>query len=129
EDYEDQEFIGGPRYSSTQAIVGNAYDGDYCLENSGGSAEYDGYSIDVSRFIGQSIHFSFAVKSNADMVCFTADIDGSWPHLCEVDTSGGDWVFYEGDYQVPSGMTNLSVYFESSDTSSFYLDDLTIEVN
>ncbi|HAW15334.1 MAG TPA: hypothetical protein DCW41_01340 [Clostridiales bacterium] len=129
EDYEDQEYIGGPRYSSTQAIVGGAYNGDYCLENSGGSAEYDGYSVDISRFIGQSIHFSFAVKSSADMVCFTADIDGSWPHLIEVDTSGGDWVYVEGDYEVPSGMTNLSVYFESSDTSSFLLDDLHIEAN
>jgi endo-1,4-beta-xylanase len=128
EDYEDQEFIGGPRYSATQTITGDAYSGDYCLQNSGGTAEYDGYAIDITRFSGQTIHFSFAVKSDADLVCLTADIEGSWPHLCEVDTSGGDWVVFEGDYVVPDGMPQLNIYWESSDMSAFCLDDVSIEV-
>ena len=128
EDYENEEFIGGPRYSAQQAIVGDAFEGDFCLENSGGSAEYDGYSIDITRFAGQTIHFSFAIKTDADQVCFTADIDGEWPHLVEVDTTSGDWVEAEGEYIVPTGMTSLSVYFESSDMSPFYLDNLVIEV-
>lgn len=128
EDYEDQEFGGGPRYSATQTIVGDAYEGDYCLENSGGTAEYDGYAIDITRFGGQTIHFSFAVRSEADQVSFTADIEGSWPHLTEVDTSSGEWVYVEGDYEVPSGMPQLNAYWESSDMSEFYLDNVSIEV-
>ncbi|MBO4636235.1 MAG: endo-1,4-beta-xylanase [Clostridiales bacterium] len=128
EDYEDEEFIGGPRYSAVQTIVGDAFEGDFCLENSDGSANYDGYSIDITRFVGQTIHFSFAVKTDAEMVCFTGDIDGTWPHLIEVDTSSGEWVEAEGEWEVPAGMTALSVYFESSDMSPFYLDNLVIEV-
>ncbi|SEW26942.1 endo-1,4-beta-xylanase [Ruminococcaceae bacterium KH2T8] len=128
EDYENEEFIGGPRYSASQSIVGDAYEGDYCLENTGGTAEYDGYAIDITRFSGQTIHFSFAVRSDADQVSFTADIEGSWPHLIEVDTTGGEWVYVEGDYEVPSGMPQLNAYWESSDMSPFYLDNVSIEV-
>ena len=128
EDYEDQKFIGKPRASSTQKIVGDAFAGDYCLENSGGQAEWDGYSIDISRFIGQKIKFSFAVKSAAPQVCFTGDIDGTWPHLIEVDTSKGEWVEASGEWDVPAGMTSLSLYFESTDMSAFYIDNVVIEV-
>ena len=127
EDYEDEEFIGGPRYSATQTIVGDAYNGDYCLENSGGDANYDGYCIDVTRFSGTTIHYSFAIRSDAEAVNFTADIEGTWPHIAEVDTSSGEWVEVEGEYDVPEGMSYLQVYWESSDMSAFYLDDLVIE--
>ena len=130
EDYEDEEYIGSPRYSSTQSISDdNPYSGDYCLENSGGNETYDGYCIDVTDFAGVSIHYSFAVRSDADMVNFTADIEGSWPHITEVDTSSGEWVVVEGDYLVPSGLSYLQVYWESSDMSPFYLDDVSIEAN
>ncbi|MBO4461001.1 MAG: endo-1,4-beta-xylanase [Clostridiales bacterium] len=128
EDYEDQKYIGKPRASSTQKIVGGAFDGDYCLENSGGTAEWDGYSIDISRFIGQKIKFSFAVKTEAPMVCLTGDIDGTWPHLIEVDTSSGEWIEASGEWTVPSGMTTLAVYFETTDMSSFCLDNVVIEI-
>ncbi|MBP5654906.1 MAG: endo-1,4-beta-xylanase [Clostridiales bacterium] len=128
EDYEDQKYIGKPRASSTQKIVGDAFEGDYCLENSGGTAEWDGYSIDISRFIGQKIKFSFAVKTECEMVCLTGDIDGTWPHLIEVDTSSGDWVEASGEWTVPDGMTTLSLYFETTDMSSFCLDNVLIEV-
>ena len=128
EDYEDQKYIGRPRATSTQKIVGDAFDGDYCLENSGGTAEWDGYSIDISRFIGQKIKFSFAVKTDAPMVCLTGDIEGTWPHLIEVDTSKGGWIEASGEWTVPDGMTTLSLYFETTDMSSFCLDNVVIEV-
>ena len=128
EDYEDQKYIGKPRASSTQKIVGDAFEGDYCMENSGGTAEWDGYSIDISRFIGQKIKFSFAVKTQGPMVCLTGDIEGTWPHLIEVDTSSGEWIEASGEWVVPDGMTTLSVYFETTDMSSFCLDNVLIEV-
>ncbi|MBO4426742.1 MAG: endo-1,4-beta-xylanase [Clostridiales bacterium] len=127
EDYENKEYIGGPRYSAVQTIVGDAYEGDYCLMNSDGYASYDGYSIDVSNYIGHTIHVSFAVKCAAEQVCLTADIEGTWPHLVEVPTGTDEWVFVECDYEVPDGNSSLSIYFESSDMTEFYLDNLKIE--
>ena len=127
EDYENKEYIGGPRYSAVQTIVGDAFEGEYCLMNSEGYADYDGYSIDISNYIGHTIHVSFAVKCAADQVCLTADIDGTWPHLVEVPTGTDEWIEVECDYQVPDDNTSLSIYFESSDMTEFYLDNLKIE--
>ncbi|MCR5615592.1 MAG: endo-1,4-beta-xylanase [Saccharofermentans sp.] len=127
EDYENKDYIGGPRYSAVQTIVGDAYEGEYCLMNSDGYADYDGYSIDISNYIGHTIHVSFAIKCSAEQVCLTADIDGTWPHLVEVPTGTDEWVFVECDYEVPDDNTSLSIYFESSDMTEFYLDNLTIE--
>ena len=126
EDYEDQKFTGGPRYSSKQKIAGDAYEGSYCLENSEGYAEYDGYAIDVSSYAGHTIHVSFAIKSKADVCKLTADIDGTWPNIAEVNTSDGEWHTGEGDFHVDDGMT-LQIYWESSDMSPFYLDSVKIE--
>ncbi|MBQ6018455.1 MAG: endo-1,4-beta-xylanase [Clostridiales bacterium] len=126
EDYEDKSFTGGPRYSSVQKIVGDAYEGEWCLENSEGYDTYDGYAVDVSNYAGHTIHVSFAIKSAADQCCLTADIDGTWPHLAEVPTGTGEWVFVECDYTVDAGAT-LQIYWESSDMSPFYLDSLKIE--
>ncbi len=127
EDYENKEYVGGPRYSSVQKIVGDAYEGEYCLENSEGYAEYDGYSIDVTQYAGHVIHVSFAIKSKADQCCCTADIDGTWPHICEVQTGTDEWVLAEGDFEVEEGTTMLTIYIESSDMSPYYLDNLKIE--
>ena len=126
EDYEDQSFVGGPRYSSVQKIVGDAYEGDYCLENSEGYAEYDGYAMDVSNYAGHTIHITFAIKSASDTCKLTADIDGTWPTIAEVTTSDGEWHYVECDYAVEAGAT-LQVYWESVDMSPFYLDSVTIQ--
>ena len=126
EDYEDQSYIGGPRYSSVQKIVGDAYEGDYCLENSEGYAEYDGYAIDVTNYAGHTIHITFAIKSAADTCKLTADIDGTWPNIAEVATSDGEWHFVECDYTVEAG-TTLQIYWESTDMSPFYLDSVSIQ--
>ncbi|MCR4703940.1 MAG: endo-1,4-beta-xylanase [Saccharofermentans sp.] len=126
EDFEDQKFNGGPRYSSVQKIVGDAYEGDYCLENSEGYAEYDGYAVDVSSFAGHTIHITFAIKSKCDTCKLTADIDGTWPTIAEVATADGEWHFVEADYEVEDGMA-LQIYWESTDMNPFYLDNVTIE--
>ena len=48
-------------------------------------------------------------------------------HLVEVPTGTDEWIEVECDYQVPDDNTSLSIYFESSDMTEFYLDNLKIE--
>ena len=129
EDYENGEFIGFTRYSSVIEVVSdNPYEGESCLCNSEGTATYDGYCIDVSRFAGTSIHYSFAIRCDTDTCYFTADIENEWPHIEEIDTSSGEWILVEGDYDVPANLTYLQLYFESIDMTEFYLDNLSIMV-
>lgn len=126
ENYESDDFYGSPRIASTLTIVtDDPFEGSSCLMNSEGSAEYDGYSIDVSRFCGYTINYSFAVKSPASEVHFVADIDGEWPWITNVDTSSGEWVEVSGTYEVPD-LASLSIYFETPDMTEFYVDALTI---
>ena len=128
EDYEDQKFIGGPRYSSVQTVVEGGYNSNYCLKNTEGYAEYDGYSIDVSQYAGHVIHVSFAIKSKAPSCKCTADIDGVWPNIAEVQTGNPDeWVLGEGDFEIEPDMTSLTIYFESTDMSPFFLDNVEIK--
>ena len=126
EDYEDKSFIGGPRYSSVQKVVEGGHDSGFCLQNTEGYAEYDGYSIDVSQYAGHVIHVSFWIKSKADVCKCTADIDGTWPTIAEVQTGSEEWIFGEGDFEIEEGAT-LTIYFESSDMSPFFLDDVEIK--
>ncbi len=129
ENYEDGTFSGKGRYSAFQKVVeDDAFEGSKCLKNGGGDAEYDGYAIDVTRLLGQNIKFSFAVKTKAASMSFTADIENEWPHLVDIDTSSGNWVEVEGTYTLPEGMSSLRIYLETCDMNEFYLDDLKIEV-
>ena len=128
EDYEDQKKVGGPRYSSVQKIVEGGYESDYCLMNSEGYAEYDGYSIDVTNYVGHTIKVTFAIKSKAPTCKCTADIDGTWPTIAEVQTGSDEWVLGEGQYTIEEGTPSLTIYFESVDMNPFYLDNVKIEV-
>ena len=128
EDYEDQKKVGGPRYSSVQKIVEGGYESDYCLMNSEGYAEYDGYSIDVTNYVGHTIKVTFAIKSKAPTCKCTADIDGTWPTIAEVQTGTDEWVLGEGQYTIEEGTPSLTIYFESVDMNPFYLDNVKIEV-
>lgn len=127
ENYEGDTFYGNPRISSTLTVVtDDPYEGNACLMNSEGTAEYDGYSIDVSRFVGYTINYSFAVKSPCSEVHLVADIEGEWPWLEQIDTSSGEWVLVEGSYTVPD-LSSLSLYFETPDMTEFYVDAIHIE--
>ncbi|MCQ2481932.1 MAG: endo-1,4-beta-xylanase [Clostridia bacterium] len=129
ENYEGDTYYGNTRISSTLTIVtDDPYEGNACLMNSEGSAEYDGYSFDVSRFCGTTIKYSFAIKSPCKEVHFVADIEGSWPWIENIDTSSGEWILVEGTYEIPSDLTYLSLYLETPDMTEFYIDALHIEV-
>ncbi len=144
EDYEDDKFGGKPRSAVTlQVIDSGANGGSKCLSVTGATETWDGYSIDVTRYMGKKIKYTFAVKSNSDVVSFSADITDLWPHIEEVDTSSHDWVVVSGELDmtttswnctagatvVPDDLTALTFYWETFDnTEDFYLDDISIEV-
>lgn len=144
EDYEDGKIGGGPRSAVTLKVVDtDANGGSKCLCVSGAAETWDGYTIDATRFMGKKIKYTFAVKSNSDVVSFSADISDLWPHIEEVDTSSHDWVVVSGELdmtttswncaagpaEVPGDMTSLILYWETFDnTEDFYLDDVCIEI-
>lgn len=128
DDYEGDKFVGGPRFNSTQSIVtDDPYEGEHCLRNTGGES-YDGYSINITNFIGHTIAYSFAVKSTCEEMRLTAEIDGVWPTIETIDTSSGEWVFVEGTYEVPADATQYSIYFETINTDDFFIDNLSIQL-
>lgn len=128
DDYEGTSFVGRPRFGSTQDLVtDNPYEGAQCLRSIGSEA-YDGYSIDITNFIGCTIKYSFAVRSACPEMRLSGEIDGVWPNIETIDTSSGEWVFVEGTYDVPADLGSYSIYFEASEADYIYIDNLSIEL-
>lgn len=103
-------------------------EGKAALLDSGRTATWNGANFDVSRFIGQTIAISAWVKSDADTVSLSADIDQVWPNIARVSTKNGDWVQIKGIYKVPSDMTSLKLYLEASDLSDIYIDSVKVKL-
>lgn len=104
------------------------FDGKSALKNSKRTSSWNGASFDVSRFVGQTIDISAWVKSASADIKLSADIDGSWPVIATADTSSGEWVQIKGRYSVPKDLTALKLYFEASDFSDIYIDDLKVKL-
>jgi len=144
DNFEDGKFKGTARAGQTLKVVDSgAFEGSKCLLASGATETWDGYVIDLTRYLGKKLKVSFAVKSKAAQVAFSADIADLWPHIVEVDTSSGEWVSVEevidlttskwvlptGEVEVPANLDSLMLYWESFDcTEDFYLDAVHIEV-
>ncbi len=143
DNFEDGQFAGSARAGAAINVVDGAYEGDKCVLVSGATETWDGYVVNLSRYLGKKLKVSFAVKSTAEQVSFSADIADLWPHIIEVDTTSGDWVFVEGELdlttnnwvlptgevEVPSDLDSLILYWETFNcTDDFYLDAVHIEV-
>ena len=144
DNFENDKYAGSSRAGATLKVVSDgAFEGSKCLQVTGATETWDGYVIDLTRYLGKKLKFSFAVKSKAAQVAFSADIADLWPHIIEVDTSSGEWVPVEGtmdlssskwvlptgEVEVPATLDNLVLYFESFDcTDDFYVDAIHIEV-
>lgn len=104
------------------------FNGDAALLDSGRTSNWNGVAFDVSRFVGQTISISAWVKSAADTVKVSADIDGSWPNIATVNTSNGEWTQIKGTYKVPSTLNSLKLYFEAGDTNDIYIDNVRVKL-
>lgn len=129
-DFEDGTTQGfGTRGDGSVTVQSDVVlDGKSALLDSGRTATWNGTNFDVSRFIGQTIAISAWVKSDADEVKLSADIDGKWPNIATVSTKNGDWVQLIGTYKVPADMTSLKLYFEASDLSDIYIDHVKVKL-
>ncbi len=129
-DFEDGTVQGfGTRGDGSLLVQGDVVlDGKAALLDSGRTANWNGTNFDVSRFIGQTIAISAWVKSNADTVGISADIDQLWPNIAKVSTKSGEWVQIKGIYKVPSDMTSLKLYFEASDESDIFIDHVKVKL-
>lgn len=104
------------------------FTGKSAIHDSGRTANWNGAAFDVSRFAGQTISVSAWVKSDAKKVKLSADIDGSWPNIATADTSNGDWVQIRGTYSIPKELTGLKLYFEGTDLSDIYIDNVEVKL-
>ena len=145
DNFENDKYMGSSRAGANLKVVSEgAYEGEKCLAVTGASETWDGYTVDLTRFMGKKISFSFAVKSTAAKTSFSADISDLWPHIVEVDTSTGEWVKVEGvldmttnawvlpdgsTVEVPADLSSLVLYFETFDcTDDFYVDAFHVEL-
>jgi len=144
DNFEEDEFAGSPRAGAKlEVVTDDAKEGEKCLSVSGMTETWDGYVVDLTRYLGKKVKFSFYVKSTAATTAFSADISDLWPHIVEVDTSSGEWVLVEGEMdlttsnwvlpsgevEVPEDLDSLRLYWETFDcTDDFYLDGVHFEV-
>ncbi len=118
-----------PRGSSSLTIQKEVvFNGEAALLVSDRADDWNGASFDVSRFVGQTISVSAWVKSAADTVKVSADIDGTWPNIASVNTSNGEWTQITGTYKVPSNLNALKLYFETDDTNDIYIDNVRVKL-
>ena len=144
DNFEDGKFNGSARAGASLKVVEDgAFEGNKCLSVSGATETWDGYVVNLTRYLGKKLKVSFAVKSTAAQVSFSADIADLWPHIIEVDTSSGEWVPVEGELdlttskwvlptgevEVPADLDSLILYWETQDcTDDFFVDAVHIEV-
>lgn len=115
---------GGGKVSVQSDVT---YAGDYAVQSTGRTANWNGISLDVTRFAGQTIEISAMVKSEDEQIKLSADIDGVWPNIATVDSTG-EWTKVEGTYSIPKTLTSLNLYFETSDLAEIYVDNLSIKL-
>ena len=104
------------------------FNGNGALLDTGRTDSWNGVSFDVSRFIGQTISVSAWVKSSAETVKLSADINGTWPNLAAADTSSGKWTQIQSIYKVPSDLNSLKLYFETNDKNDIYIDNVRVKL-
>ena len=124
------------RGGGTLEVQGDiVYEGKKALKDSGRTANWNGTSINVSKYSGQTVEISAYVKCADPFVKISADIDGVWPNITKQDTSSGEWTKITGRYRIPLDQASLNVYFESAGltdddeaTADIYIDNIQVKL-
>lgn len=72
---------------------------------------WTGIKYDISDFLGQRVHISTYVKSNALSVTLSIGFGGA--QTISVDTKNNGWVLLEGDFDLPGDVHSLSLDFST----------------
>ncbi len=94
--------------------------------------DWSGISFDVSDFIGQTIEVSAWVRSKANEVIISADIEGVFPVVAKGETGSDEWVRITGKYKVPSDVHAMFLFFGTKEPvegkfSAIYVDEIEIK--
>ena len=103
---------------------------------------YDGYAYNLKKFIGNTIKVTgeVAYVNEADCVDdnrfgvtlkLTSDEGDTYPNVTAVTGSAishTSFTKFEGTYDIPAGLVDANIYFESSPEVSYILDNVTITV-
>lgn len=138
-DFEDGESPLTQRGSASMSVVSNGADGSAkCLYVSERASTWNGVQIDLTEYglAGSKIWISYSAKHLAEhdtTVMASVQYDKgnsdevSYTNAVKPDPfSANEWFEASGSYTVPSTTTTLTLYFETTGTEDFYLDNVLI---
>ncbi|MCR4961529.1 MAG: endo-1,4-beta-xylanase [Lachnospiraceae bacterium] len=96
-------------------------------------SDWGGICFDVSDFIGQNIHLSGLVKTDALAVLLAEAVDQPKGNIAEVTAETEEWIPFDVTYKVPRSYNSLSLCFSTKEAregvqSPLYIDSLKIEL-
>ncbi|MGN1085254.1 MAG: carbohydrate binding domain-containing protein, partial [Lachnospiraceae bacterium] len=131
-DFEDGSAYFVARGDSVPTVV------DGTLYVSGRTSSWNGAQADFTPYdlAGKTVTVSFKAKHDeASPISINATMqesDGTNTTYNQVassgDVAGGEWVTVTGSYTVLDTTVAPILYFEATDTASFYIDDVTVTV-
>lgn len=136
----DEDGWSGRGAASAKATTLKAYEGNGSLSVTGRSASWNGAVMHLSSSVykpGASYGFSAQVMcsegssdENIQMSLQYTDSSGTiiYDHIASVPAEAGKWIELSNDkYNIPSGASELQLYFEISDNKSdFWIDEVTV---
>jgi len=126
------------RGNGAGSIVNGGERDSKCLKVSGRTSNWNGVEIDLSNsnYAGKTLYVSYMAKheeSNPLSVICTLEAvtkgsdSPSYPNVAQTGEIGaGMWAQGYGSYEIPANVESLKLYFETKDTSEFYLDNVII---
>lgn len=131
-DFSDNNAYFGARGDSVPTVV------DGALYVSGRTSSWNGAQVDYSAYdlAGKTITVSYKAKhdeaGDIEINVTMQESDGTDTTYNRVASSGsvapGEWVTVTGSYTIMDTTVAPTLYFEATDTASFYVDDVTITV-
>ncbi len=117
--------------SSSVSVTSNAYhNGSSGLYVTGRTDTWHGTSCDMSSVMtaGETYQFEAWVMQPAagETIQLMAKAAGEYIQIAAADAQSGTWVKLSGELTVPDSATDALIYFQTSGTSDFYVDDVTI---
>lgn len=118
--------FGATTLSSSTAA---AHGGDASLFVTGRTDTWHGAACDMSSVMtaGETYQFeAWVMQENAGESIQLMAKSGDYIQIAAADAQAGTWVKLTGELTVPDSSTDVLIYFQTSGTSDFYVDDVTV---